>query len=124
MSMWYRKKQRRRTSVTEHYLEHREAARVFVYERIHYWNYFYRLPFNRIAIRNQRTCWGSCSELKNLNFSYKILFLPQHLADYVIVHELCHLTELNHSPQFWALVAQTHPEYKQLRRELQKIKTI
>lgn len=108
--------------MTAHYLEHKEVARDFVHARIAYWNDFYGFSFNRVAIRNQRTCWGSCSEHGNLNFSYKLLFLPQHLADYVIVHELCHLKELNHSKRFWDLVAYTHPDYKTLRSELQSIK--
>ena len=121
--MWrFRKpRRRRRTSITKHYLEHKETARAFINERVRYWNSFYNFEINRVAIRNQRTCWGSCSEYKNLNFSYKLLFLPPHLADYVVVHELCHLEELNHSPQFWALVEQTLPEYKKHRKELRGI---
>ncbi len=124
--MWYRRRKRRkrRTSITRHYRAHRDEARAFVHDRVHYWNQHYGFEYKRISIRNQRTCWGSCSELKNLNFSYKLLFLPQHLADYVIVHELCHLAELNHSPRFWRLVAHTQPEYKQLRKELGRVRKI
>src|SRR5690606_28006625 len=119
--LWFRRRRRRQSSVTEHYLTHKEAARAFIHERIAYWNAYYNFRFNRIAIRNQRTCWGSCSEYKNLNFSYKLLFIPEHLADYVIVHELCHLRELNHSKRFWDLVAHTQPEYETLREELKKL---
>lgn len=120
--MWRRR--RRRTRVTKHYLEHKETARAFVTERVMHWNSFYNFEINRIAIRNQKTCWGSCSEHKNLNFNYKLLFLPEHLADYIVVHELCHLAELNHSPRFWNLVAQTLPDYKVHRKELQKVTKI
>ena len=95
-----------------------------VHERLEYWNQFYGFAYKRVAIRNQRTCWGSCSELGNLNFSYKILFLPAHLADYIIVHELCHLEEFNHSPAFWAQVARTLPNYKTLRKELRRTKLV
>ena len=124
--LWWRRRKRvvrrRRTSVTKHYLEHKERARALVHERIAYWNQFYQFKFGRIAIRNQRSCWGSCSELGNLNFSYKILFLPGHLADYIIVHELCHLQEFNHSKNFWALVAKTMPKYREYRKELRSTK--
>ena len=117
---WYRRRRRQRSSVTKHYIEYKEVARAFIRGRIDHWNAIYKFEINRVAIRNQRTCWGSCSENKNLNFSYKLLFLPRHLADYVVVHELCHLQELNHSPRFWALVGETHPDYKSLRKELGK----
>jgi predicted metal-dependent hydrolase len=118
--MWYRRR-RRRTTVTKHYLAHKETAREYIVEKVRYWNTYYGFPINRIAIRNQKTCWGSCSEHNNLNFNYKLLFLPEHLADYVIVHEICHLGELNHSPAFWELVGRTQPEYKMHRKELRNI---
>lgn len=100
------------------YALHREAARAFVHERLQYWNRFYRCTFRRVAIKNTKTLWGSCSRKGNLNFSYKLLFLPRELADYVIVHELCHLREHNHGKGFWRLVAETQPDYIRLRREL------
>lgn len=122
--MTWRRKRRRRTTVTQHYVAHKEQARAFVHARVRAWNELYHFEFNRIAIRNQRTCWGSCTEHKNLNFNYKIMFLPQHLSDYIIVHELCHLSELNHSAQFWELVGRALPEYKDHKKELQKIAVI
>ena len=116
-----RKRKRRASSVTKHYLEHKEAARARILARLHHYNQHYNLEWNRLAIRNQRRCWGSCTSLKNLNFSYKLLFLPDHLLDYVVVHELCHLQELNHGPQFWALVAEQVPDYKNHMQELCQI---
>ena len=98
---WYRIRRKRASSVTKHYLEHKEAARELTLARLAYFNHHYGLAWNRVAIRNQRRCWGSCTSLKNLNFSYKILFLPAELRDYIIVHELCHLAELNHGKNFW-----------------------
>ena len=74
--------------------------------------------FNRIRIKDQKTCWGSCSANRNLNFNYRITLIPQHLAEYIVVHELCHLIELNHSKKFWDLVGSYLPNYKQLVREL------
>ncbi len=102
------------------YLEHREAARILVHERIRYFNGFYKFKFKNISIRNQSTRWGSCSRKGNLNFNYKLVLLEPKLADYIIVHELCHIKEFNHSPNFWKLVGETIPDYLQLRKELQK----
>ncbi len=112
---------RRRRTPTKHYLAHREAARAFVRERLEHFNAHYGFTYKRVAIKNQKSCWGSCSAKGNLNFSYKLLFLPPHLADYVIVHELCHLAELNHSPRFWGRVAERCPEYRTCRRELRSV---
>lgn len=126
VNMWRIIKRRRLRSarpsaVTKHYLEHKELARELTLARLHHFNQHYGFTWNRVAIRNQRTCWGSCTSLKNLNFSYKIIFLPSHLQDYLIVHELCHLAELNHSPRFWNKVAETLPDYNLYKKELQRL---
>lgn len=112
---------KRATTVTKHYLEHKEQARELVLARLQHFNQHYHLSWNRVAIRNQRRCWGSCSANKNLNFNYKILFLPPHLGDYIIVHELCHLTHLHHGKEFWDLVAEQIPDYKKSLLELREI---
>jgi len=94
-----------------------------VKDKIEVFNKIYGLiPLNRIAIRNTKSRWGSCSTKGNLNFNYRIVFLPPKLADYLIVHELCHLKEFNHSKRFWDLVARAVPDYKKLQKELKKIK--
>ena len=67
----------------------------------------------RITIRNQRTRWGSCTSKGNLNFNCLLMLCPEDVLDYVIVHELCHRKELNHSPCFWAEVEKVLPDYKQ-----------
>lgn len=108
-------------SKRRHFPEHKARALALVQERLEHFNQFYRLTGKKIAIRNQKSRWGSCSRKGNLNFNYKIALLPQRLADYIIVHELCHLRELNHSTKFWALVAQTLPNHRSLRRELRKV---
>lgn len=99
----------------------KEEARIFVKNRLAYFNQFYQFPIKRVAIKNQKTRWGSCSSKGNLNFNYKVKYLPAAFADYIIVHELCHLQELNHSKKFWALVAKTVPDFKQINKAVKKI---
>ncbi len=113
------------------YKKYKEKARALIEKRVRELNVSYGFAYNKISIRNQRTRWGSCSSKKNLNFNYRLLFLPTELRDYVIVHELCHLREMNHSKRFWALVGETIPNYKELRKRLksefslgQNLKTI
>lgn len=102
------------------YLAHKEEARVLVEERIAKYNAIYGFPVNRISIRHQKTRWGSCSSMRNISINYKIVYLPRAMQDYLIVHELCHLRELNHSPKFWGLVAQTVPHYREVKRALRQ----
>ena len=75
--------------------------------------------YGRITIREQKTRWGSCSSNRNLNFNWKLVLLPEEVLDYVVVHELAHLFEMNHSKAFWAIVERVLPDYKE-RRELLK----
>jgi len=100
------------------FLECRPAARKLVLGKIAELNAVYNFKYNRVAIRNQRTRWGSCSAKGNLNFNYRMVFLPDRLAGYIVAHELCHLKEFNHSPRFWSLLAAAFPDQKNLRREL------
>ena len=101
-------------------IKKREQARRFAESRVKYFNNFYGFKINRIAIKNASTRWGSCSSKGNLNFNYKIIYLRSALADYLIVHELCHLGELNHSKRFWALVKQMIPDYVKINKELRR----
>lgn len=101
-------------------IKKREQARRFVENRLSYFNRIYNFEINRVAIKNTGTRWGSCSSNKNLNFNYKIIYLRPALADYLIVHELCHLGELNHSKRFWALVYKTIPDYVKINKELRR----
>jgi predicted metal-dependent hydrolase len=87
-------------------------------ERLTHWNQFYNYKYNKVFIKNSMSRWGSCSKKGNLNFSYKIALLPPELADYVIVHELCHLGQFNHSKAFWELVGRSIPDYQVLRKRL------
>lgn len=110
-----------RNSETE-YKKHKESARAIVAQKINEFNEFYRFNVGRISIRNQRSRWGSCSKKGNLNFNYRLALLPDDLANYLIVHELCHIGEFNHSKDFWNLVAKTLPQHAELRKQLRKIK--
>ncbi|MFA5155160.1 MAG: SprT family zinc-dependent metalloprotease [Patescibacteria group bacterium] len=100
------------------YRQKKEAARSLVLSRLENFNRSYGFKYGRVSIRNQATRWGSCSRAGNLNFNYRLIDLPPEAADYIIVHELCHLAEFNHSPRFWQLVAKTVPDYDARRRSL------
>lgn len=104
------------------YLKYKAKINKLIHERIKFFNCIYQLEFKIISVKNQKTLWGSCSNKKNLNFNYKIIFLPKNLRDYIIVHELCHLKEMNHSKKFWQLVAQTIPNYFIIRKILRQRK--
>lgn len=70
------------------------------------------VTYGRVAVRDQQTRWGSCSSGGNLNFNWRLILAPPPILDYVVVHELAHRRELNHSPRFWALVAAHCPDYR------------
>ena len=103
------------------YLARKEEARALVRARVAHFGALYGVMPNKIFIKDLRSRWGSCSERGNLNFNYKLVLLPPPLADYVIVHELCHLREFNHSPKFWALVAHQVPNHRELRTALRSL---
>jgi predicted metal-dependent hydrolase len=78
----------------------------------------HRLTYSKIAIKSQKTVWGSCSSKKIINLNQNLLFLPKHLAQHVLIHELCHTKHLNHSNEYWQLVGSIAPDYKKLEKEL------
>lgn len=98
----------------------RHVTRELVLRRLAFFNQIYQLSFKRITVKDQKTRWGSCSKQGNLNFNYRLAVLPLALADYVVVHELCHVQELNHSKRFWDLVAKTLPDYAERRKVLKR----
>lgn len=106
----------------EEYLKHKDMALRLVLRRLEYFNKIYGFEYNKVSIKNQKTRWGSCSNNRNLNFNYRIAIIPAHLADYIVVHELCHLKEFNHSKKFWDLVSREIPNYLIIRRELKNIR--
>lgn len=105
------------------YKENKERTRVLVHSRVKYFSQFYPKfsgEIKSINIRNQKTRWGSCSKDKNISFNYKIIFLSPELQDYIIVHELCHIQEMNHGKRFWDLVSLQIPDHKRKRLEIKK----
>lgn len=102
------------------YLKHKILALSLAKVKVEQWNKIYSFNYHRVNIKNQKTRWGSCSKKGNLNFNYKIVHLPETALDYLVIHELCHLKEFNHSQNFWALVAQAVPDYKKQRQALRE----
>ena len=119
-------KRRGKSAIRKEYLEKKEQARILVKEKLEYWKLFYKQNFGidfewkKVAIKNSRTRWGSCSSKKNLNFSFRILELTDVQQSYLIVHELSHLLQMNHSQNFWNLVKLGIPNYIKLRSEMRK----
>ena len=113
--------QRNKLTLTQEkklYILHKAKAKTVAEAKVKQWNEQFKFVFSRISIRKSRTRWGSCSSKGTLCFNYKIAFLPEHLADYLVVHELCHLREKNHGKGFWSLVAGSIPQYASHRKEL------
>ncbi len=103
------------------YLKYKELAREIAAKKLQHFNAEYGYTWQKISVRNTKTRWGSCSAAGNLSFSYRIIYLPAHLCDYIVVHELCHLGQFNHSAKFWNLVARAVPDYRKRRREIKKM---
>ncbi len=104
------------------YIKYKEEARTLVLQMIEEINAHYKFAFKTIAIRDQKTRWGSCSAKKNLSFNYKIALIPKKFTEYIVAHELCHLQEMNHGPRFWKLVEETIPNYIDIQNELRKLR--
>ena len=102
------------------YLKYKDSAQKLAEKQVDKFNKIYKFSFNQITVKNQKTRWGSCSKKGNLNFNYKIALLPERLAEYIVVHELCHLGEFNHSRKFWNLVAKTLPDYLNIKEDLKR----
>ena len=90
----------------------KKSASIVIPERVAHFAALVGVDYGRITIRSQKTRWGSCSAKGDLNFNCLLLLAPPEVLDYVVVHELCHRKQMNHSPRFWAEVARVIPDYK------------
>ena len=93
-------------------------AKRIIPSRVRYYADLMGLEYGNITIRMQKTRWGSCSSKGNLNFNCLLMRTPDEIIDYVVVHELCHLKEMNHSKRFWSEVEKVLPDYKVRRKWL------
>jgi predicted metal-dependent hydrolase len=98
----------RRVSEAEARVAVRELVRMLVEEEAPELD----VEYERIQIRDQRTRWGSCSTRGTLSFNWRLVLAPFEVLDYVVVHELCHLREPNHSRRFWRLVESRRPDWR------------
>lgn len=95
-------------------------AKQVIPEKVAYYARLMGVSYGRISIRKQKSRWGSCSREGNLNFNCLLIMAPPEVLDYVVVHELCHRIEMNHSAKFWAQVEQVIPEYRTYRKWLKE----
>ncbi len=102
----------------------KKQALALAVARAEYFAEYYGVQYKKISIRAQKSRWGSCSEKASLSFNYKIAVLNPRLADYIIVHEICHIRQFDHSKAFWALVAEQFPDHRELREQLRNTATI
>lgn len=86
------------------------------------WSINMGVKFNQVKITGAQTRWGSCSSLGNLNFSWRLLLADEALIDYIVVHELAHLKEMNHQEGFWAIVKDVMPDYQVREAQLKRFR--
>ncbi|MBQ6353891.1 MAG: M48 family metallopeptidase [Lachnospiraceae bacterium] len=99
---------------------YKKRAQGIISRRVAHYAGIMDVDYNRITIRDQKSRWGSCSEGKNLNFSWRLILMPIEVMDYVVVHELAHLKQMNHSQAFWEEVEKILPNYKEQRKWLKE----
>ena len=99
---------------------YREAAKEYFPKRADYYAQQLGVTYDRIRIANQKTRWGSCSSKGTLSFNWRLMLAPPKVLEYVVVHEVCHLKEMNHSPGFWKLVEEFMPDYKEYKKWLKE----
>ncbi len=97
-----------------------EEALKVIPARVEYFARVIGVTYGKITIRNQKTRWGSCSSKGNLNFNCLLMLAPPEVLDYVVVHELCHRKQMNHSKAFWSEVEKVLPDYKEARKWLKE----
>lgn len=91
----------------------KKQAKVHLKKRLDELSAECELPYQQLSVRAQKTVWGSCTSRKKIQLNYKILFLPEDTARYILIHELCHTKHLNHSASFWRMVASFVPDFRE-----------
>lgn len=101
----------------------KKESKEFIQRRAKAFGAAYNLEFKKVAIRDQSTRWGSCSSDGNLNFNWRLYLAPVEILDYVIIHELSHTKQMNHSDKFWSIVESILPDYKSRRKALRNMES-
>lgn len=102
----------------------RKEAKAYLPQRVAWIANQFGFNYNRVSVKDTKTRWGSCSMKKNINLSLYLMRLPEHLIDYIILHELCHTVHMNHGDEFHRLMDElTHNEEKAMRKELRNYRT-
>ncbi len=104
--------------ISEKFLK--QASLEYLTERVAHYENIYQLFSTKVETRKFTARWGSCDRQGVLKFNYQLMLLPKPIIDYIVVHEICHLKELNHGPQFWKLVSQEIPDYAKRRKWLRQ----
>lgn len=113
------KKQKKEPALTNADIEKLcQKALSVIPDKVKYYAEIMGVTYGRITIRNQKTRWGSCSNKGNLNFNCLLMLMPDKVLDYVVVHELCHLKQMNHSKKFWMEVERYMPDYQNYKKWL------
>jgi predicted metal-dependent hydrolase len=99
---------------------YKKQAKEHLQQKCLYFSQIMGLRHGEVKINSAKTRWGSCNRKGDINFTYRLMFAPEELVDYVVVHELAHLKEMNHSVRFWSVVEQTMPDYKARRKKLRE----
>lgn len=99
---------------------YKRQAKINIPKRVQWYAFHHNLKYGKITITSASRRWGSCTSTGNLNFTWKLILLPIKIMDYVVVHELAHLLQHNHSKKFWAEVEKMMPDYKERRKWLKK----
>jgi predicted metal-dependent hydrolase len=98
----------------------KKEATILIAQRLQYYSIIIGVKYNEVRIKEQKSLWGSCSKMNNLNFNLKLTMAPMWVLDYVIVHELCHLKFFNHSKEFWGMVNNYYPKWIEAKNWLKE----
>lgn len=99
----------------------KKQAKAYLLQKCRHFSAYMELRHGAVKINSAKTRWGSCNRKGDINFTFRLLFLPEEVIDYVVVHELAHLKEMNHSPRFWNVVERTMPDYRARRKKLREL---